>query len=146
MNDLGGVDVGKKWSINKNVLLEEVRVACPKKPIVGHSIHKNMYLNYMFLFFVSCVKRNTIQNQLVLWMYFFTSIDVIDNLSSNTQHMCPWMQIHMLYFDHRYQLWMHYDFLLGMSVFNIVMRCRPMLHKGLHVDQGAHKWHMAFVC
>ena len=107
-------------------------------------MYKNMYMDSILL--VDSVKRDTLQNQLILWGYFFTLVDVIDNLSSNTQHMCPWMQIHMLYFDHQYQVRMYYYFLLVLSMFNIVIRCRPMLHNGLQADQGAHKWHLTFVC
>jgi hypothetical protein len=38
--------------------------------------------------------------------------DVTTNLSSNTQHSYPWMQIHTLYLDHQCLVYIHFDFLL----------------------------------
>ena len=35
---------------------------------------------------------------------------------------------------------------LGMSMFNSVLRCMPMLHNGLQVEQCVHKWHLALQC
>jgi hypothetical protein len=37
----------------------------------------------------------------------FASIDdlhVIEDLNLSKQHKCPWMQIHMLYFEHQCQV------------------------------------------
>ena len=35
---------------------------------------------------------------------------------------------------------------LGMSMFQSVMKCMPMLHNSLQVDQSVHKWHLSLVC
>ena len=34
----------------------------------------------------------------------------------------------------------------GMSMYNDIMRCMPMLHNALQVDHSVHRWHLALVC
>ena len=35
---------------------------------------------------------------------------------------------------------------LGVSMFNSIMRCIPMLHNGQQVNYIVHNWHMALAC